>query len=506
MRALLLLLGVSLIVPGAAEAGRKHFDPAAVYAAPVGDAPGHGPDDALVTIIEWSDYRCRYCNRVQRSLEHLARLYDGEVRWVHRYLPLDDDETLAAEAALAAAAQGAFAPMHDRLFAVHGQVDRATVELIAGELGLDLVRFRADLDAGVHRAALARDVEDAVRLGVTGTPMFFVNGRPLRGAQPLGTFVEVIDQELARARAALADGAPRDGLYARLVGDGRTTADADAEPAYPQPYLDPSSVYRVGLGLDGHAAGPDTALVTVVTWSDFQCPYCAHLVPTLARLREEYGDRVRVVHRHMPLPNHPEAQLAAEAAVAAGAQGKFWAMHDRLFAAESLARADLERIAGELGLDLPRFRAALDERRHRDAVADDAAAGSALGVAGTPTLFVNGTPIEGAPRWEQLELVVEARLAEAESLVANGIAPRDVYGMIMATADGAERGDPSRMPRTEMAGRLELRQDDRADAVTAACRGRDAERAGKFAGRLDPSHRAAAAATCEAYGIELPTD
>jgi protein-disulfide isomerase len=504
MRSAAVVLIALCALAAPARADRKWFDPAAVYNVPTGDSARHGPDDALVTIVEWSDYACKFCNRVQRTLEHIERLYAGKVRWVYRHLPLDPEETLAAEAGLAARAQGAFWPMHDRLFALHGQVDRASVELIAEDLGLDMARFRGDLDGHVYRDEVLADARDANNLGVTGTPTFFVNGRPLRGAQPLGVFVRVIDEEMARANEALAKGAARDGLYEKLVVDGSHAADSDAEEQYGAPQLDPSSVYRVGLGLAGHSMGPADALVTVVVWSDFQCPYCGVNAPSMAKLREEYGDQVRVVYRHLPLPMHPDADLAAEAAVAAAAQGKFWAMHDRLFADQRhLARADLEAAAEAIGLDMKAFRAALDDRRYRDAVADDNAAGAALGITGTPTLFVNGAPIEGAPRYDQLKMIVELRLAEAQSLVANGIAPRDVYGVIMATADGAERGDPSRMPRNEAAGKLELRMVEREAAVEAACRSRDGARAEEMAGRLKGDARASARTTCEAYGIDL---
>src|SRR5262245_43401556 len=138
MRPFLLALALVGALAHPAAADRKYFDPATVYAVPIGDGPSEGPADAKITIVEWSDYACRYCNRAQRTLAAVARLHPGEIRWVYRHLPLDMDNTLAAEAGLAAAAQGSFWPMHDRLFAVHGRVDRAAVELIASDLGLDM--------------------------------------------------------------------------------------------------------------------------------------------------------------------------------------------------------------------------------------------------------------------------------------------------------------------------------------------------------------------------------
>src|SRR4051794_17100214 len=148
-----------------ATTAKASFDPNTVYKIPRGDAPSEGRLDAPVTIVDWSDYACGYCNRVQDTLDRLARLYPGQIRSVHRILPLDDDNTIAAEAALAAAAQGRFRAMHARLYGVHGHIDRPGVELIAQELGLDMVRFRGDLDTGVYRKVIANDVADAEQLG-----------------------------------------------------------------------------------------------------------------------------------------------------------------------------------------------------------------------------------------------------------------------------------------------------------------------------------------------------
>src|SRR5437660_8788162 len=146
--------------------GQASFDPQSVYKVPRGVAPGYGPADAPFTIVAWSDYQCGYCARVQDTLDRLDRLYPGLIRWVHRELPLDEDHPIAAEAALAAAAQGKFRAMHQRLYALRGHVDRADVELVARELGLDMLRFRGELDAGVYRKAIAADVADAMKIGV----------------------------------------------------------------------------------------------------------------------------------------------------------------------------------------------------------------------------------------------------------------------------------------------------------------------------------------------------
>jgi protein-disulfide isomerase len=498
---LVCLAAFAILLPSVrAAADRPGFDPASIYKVPLGDAPVSGPGDAPVTIVAWSDYACPYCGRVQVALDHLARLYPGQLRWVHRTLPLDDDNTLAAEAALAAGAQGRFRPMNDRLFALSGQVDRPTVELIARELGLDMVRFRADLDSGAYRASIAADQAAARALGITGTPTFFINGRAVHGNQSLQVFAEVVAQELARAAAQPAG----PGRYGALVGGGKPSADAPSDAASPHHPLDGTAIYRVGLGLPGHQVGPDDALVTIVVWSDFQCPFCARVAPVLAHLRDRYGDDVRIIYRHVAMSFHRDAALAAEAAVAAAEQGKFWAFHDQVFGDFGhLARVDLERFAAAAGLDPVRFRAALDDHRYRDAVLAETAAAEALGVDGTPTMFLNGMPVGGARDTQTMERLVDAHLARSRGMLKAGVTRADLYAVLMTLATGDDLADPSRIPSI-VDHQVELRGEDRMRAVAAACRRHDAARVAELAGKLAGDPRRRATLVCAGAGIDLP--
>jgi len=489
-----------LLIASTAYADTASFDPATVYKVPRGTGdPTGGPADAPVTIVEWSDYACGYCNRVQDTLDKLARVYPGQLRWVHRTLPLDDDNILSAEAALAAAAQGRFEPMHARLFAVHGRVDRPAVEAIARQLGLDMIRFRADLDAGTYRGVVEADVRDAVSLGVSGTPTFFVNGRPVHGNQPLKVFIDTVSEELARANKVAATHPPD--LYEALVADGKPVADAPSDINNDEPELDPKLGYRVGLGLPGHSTGRADALVTIVEFSDFQCPFCAREAPVLAKVRQKYGDSVRIVYRHMPV--HRDAMLAAEAAVAAAEQGKFWAFHDQVFAHFGhLARADLDSFAKASGVDMPTFDKALDTRRYHDVVLGEYAAAEAFGVDGTPTLFINGQPIVGARDEAVLEKIIDAHVAHANDAIAHGVARGELYAVIMSMATGSELGDPSSVPTSTQV-KIEMRADDRERAVTAACRRHDAARAKSLATGLAKDLEQRAAAVCTGEGVDL---
>jgi len=184
--------------------------------------------------------------------------------------------------------------------------------------------------------------------------------------------------------------------------------------------------------------GPRDALVTIVVFSDFQCPFCGRVEPTLARVRETYGDDVRFIWRNNPLPFHSRAMPAAEAAMEARTQGgdeKFWRMHDVLFANQSaLETRDLEQYARGLGLDAARFRRALDSGAHRAEIRADMDLAQQLDANGTPTFFVNGVVLTGAQPYERFQEAVDRELVVARALVARGT-PRDqVYDSLMMLA------------------------------------------------------------------------
>jgi protein-disulfide isomerase len=149
---------------------------------------------------------------------------------------------------------------------------------------------------------------------------------------------------------------------------------------------------RVEVGDGGRPVrGPSSAPVEMIEFSDFQCPFCQRANPTVDQVLKTYGDRIKFVYRHYPLPNHPHARPAAEASACAEAQGRFWEYHDRLFANPTrLTDADLKAHAAAVGLDLAQFNTCFDNRQQKAGVDADIAAADALGVTGTPAFFVNG--------------------------------------------------------------------------------------------------------------------
>lgn len=158
--------------------------------------------------------------------------------------------------------------------------------------------------------------------------------------------------------------------------------------------------------------GPANAPVTIVEWSDFQCPFCSRVVPTMKEVEKKYGDKVRIAFRQYPLPMHPQAQKAAEASLCANDQGKFWEMHDAMFEKQGeLAVDQLKQRATELALNADQFNQCLDSGKYAAQVKADMDAGSAAGVSGTPAIFVNGRALPGAVPFDQIAVVIDDELS-----------------------------------------------------------------------------------------------
>jgi protein-disulfide isomerase len=164
-------------------------------------APSKGPAKAPVTIVEFSDFYCPFCRRVLPTLAQLESQYGEKIKLVFRDFPIDSlhpGASKAHEAARCANEQGKFWVYHDKLFASPPKSGPEIFKGFAQELGLDVTAFDTCFDSGKYQAIVKKDIEEGNRVGVTGTPAFFINGRMISGAQPLESFVRVIDDELAR--------------------------------------------------------------------------------------------------------------------------------------------------------------------------------------------------------------------------------------------------------------------------------------------------------------------
>lgn len=174
-------------------------------------------------------------------------------------------------------------------------------------------------------------------------------------------------------------------------------------PAYQPP--------KVAVDATGPSKGPATAPITIVEFSDYECPYCVRAEAVVKEVLAAYPDKIRVVYRDYPLPMHAKAPKAAEAAHCAGDQGKYWEMHDKLFAnAQKLDVADLKAHAREVGVDGAKFDQCLDSGEKAKVVEMHKKAGDDAGVSGTPAFFVNGRLLSGAQPLEAFRAIIDEEL------------------------------------------------------------------------------------------------
>jgi protein-disulfide isomerase len=367
-----------------------------------------------VTIVEFADYQCPFCVRAEATLRELQKRYGDQLRVVFKDEPLAFHARAepAAQAALEVRAQkgdAGFWAMHDALFDHHDDLgDDALVRLAEGA-GARGDAVRAAIAGHTHADSIAADQDVADDFEIEGTPQFFVNGRHLLGAQPLAKFTAIIDEEIAKARDLVAHGTRPDAVYDTLVKDGRGPAEPERQPMKPVPSADPSR-------------GATGARVTIHEFADFQCPFCVRAEATLRQLQKAYAGKVRFVWHDLPLPFHENALPAARAAREAMAQrgpAMFWELHDRFLTTGKLTRPELDEQARALGLDMPRWTAALDGDAHNAELDADRAAAQELNLNGTPSFLIvaagstSAYRVVGAQSFSKFRKLVERALAEA---------------------------------------------------------------------------------------------
>lgn len=423
-------------------------DPAAERAAKaertevkVGLSPVKGPADALVTVVEFADFECGFCARSVALQKQMMGEFPGRIRWVFKHFPLQSHPAaeLAAVASLAAQQQGAFWDYHDLLFANRKQLSRKDLIAYAARLGLDTAAFEKALDSEALKKVVEADKALAQSLGVNGTPTFFINGRKHVGSFSYRRLRALIREELAFAGTLLDQGVRPEEIYQKLLQGGAASdsdkAGSKSAVRVRQPRqkvaraaAETGALYRIPAA-GGTAWGEAGVPVTMVLFSDYQCPNSAHLYSALRRAQKRLGEQaLRVVFKHFPMPSHKQARLAAEAALAAGDQGKFWAYSDLLFAhQQDLSRGALLELAGRLELDTDRFADDLTSRRHAEQVTRDMELAMEFGCIGTPSYFVNGRHGRGELSDAALEELLEAEAARGRQALEQGITPEKLY-------------------------------------------------------------------------------
>jgi len=214
-------------------------DPKATYSVPIEGDPTSGPASAPVTLVEAFDFACPYCYRVNPTVQQLLKDYNGKVRVAYKMLIVHQQTaTLPAFAACAAAQQGKYTEMEHELWErgfTKGGYNPELIDTLVKDLKLDAAKFKADQDGEHCKKVISEDIAVMQKLGVNGTPGFFINGRFLGGAQPIEQFKRVIDEELKKANDKIASGTPADQYYQKFVVDtGIKELEQPKEAAKPQ--------------------------------------------------------------------------------------------------------------------------------------------------------------------------------------------------------------------------------------------------------------------------------
>jgi protein-disulfide isomerase len=407
--------------------------------------PMWGNRDAPVSIVIFSDFQCPFCSRVGASIEEVRTAYGpAKVRviWKNEPLSFHPNAKPAAEAAqgvMAMNGSDAFWKFHETAFKNQKSLTSENFVAWAQAAGVrDLASYKAGLLSHQWAAKVDRDHAVAKAAGISAVPASLINGVMLSGAQPFDAFKKVIDAELEKAHAKLQSGVAKDHVYIELTkenrknvkpGAGEGDADEEAE--------DTKTVFKIPVG-ESPILGSNQALVTIVEFSDFQCPFCKRVEPALGEVREKYGDKVRIVWKHTPLPFHPRAipasNLTLEARAQKGTAG-FWAAHDKLFEMQpKLEDADLEAAAKDLGLNLERAKAAMKTNKYKAEIDADSKLAKDFSAEATPSFFINGRRLVGAQPFEKFKAIIDEEVLKAEGLLKQGIAPARLYEVL--TKDG----------------------------------------------------------------------
>jgi protein-disulfide isomerase len=335
-------------------------------------APARGAADAPVTIVEFSDFQCGFCARASGTISRLLEEFPGKIRWVFKNYPLDfhQDAPRAHRAALAAHEQGKFWEMHDLIFANQRAIGQDDLLKHAAALKLDADRMARDMSGTAAQTLIDRDLAEGSKVGVDGTPTFFVNGKRIVGAARYETMAEAVRLALGAASARTVEGIQELMSY-----------------------------------------GPPDARVTIRWFGDLTSPLHRDAIALVRRVVDAHREDVRVVFRHLPSASRDYSRLLHEAAVSAAEQGLFWAFHDVLVKrGPGESRESLARLAARLGLDSNQFLEALDSGRGKDIVERHLSEARRLDVRGTPTFFVNDRRIDGLMEAGELIRIVEEEL------------------------------------------------------------------------------------------------
>ncbi len=436
-----------VVKAGAPQAKRQRPgspDPSKYYYNDINGAPMRGSSNAIVTIVEYSDFQCPFCGRVEPTLKKIMEEYKGDVRvmWKNNPLGFHKNAMPAAEAAYAIykiKGDKAFWAAHDKFYKNQRKLSTELYTTTAKELGVDMAKFNDMTSKHVNQGKIKATQREGAKVGARGTPAFFINGRFISGAQPFANFKKIIDEELVKAKAMVKKGVARNKVYDTIMKNALKVVKAGvAAPQGRRPGTpDPAKYYYNDIK-DAPMKGTGT-MVTIVEYSDFQCPFCGRVEPTLKKIMETYKGKVRVMWKNNPLSFHKNAMPAAEAAYAVyklKGDKAFWAAHDKLFKNQrSLSPEFYTSMAKELGVDMAKFNEMTSKHVNQGKIKATQREGAKVGARGTPAFFINGRFLSGARPFEHFKKLIDEELAKAEVMVKKGTPKTKIYETIMKNAE-----------------------------------------------------------------------
>jgi protein-disulfide isomerase len=375
------------------------------------DDPVKGADDALVTIVAFSEFESPFCKRAAATLDQVLAAYPNDVRvvWKDNPLPFSPRAKPAATLARMVYAEkgvAAFWRAHDLIFASQPKLGDDDLRLVAEAVGVDWRAAKAAIEANRFAEKIDQSIELGGDVEVKGTPHFFINGRRFAGAQPIEKFTKAVDESLALAKALMAKGVPAARIYEAIVREGK-------EP----PALERKDVPTPDSRTPARGASAGRAVIQ--QFAEFPCASCTRSAQTLEDVETEYKGRVKVAWRFLVPSTDAAALLVAQVALESFAQGgasAFWTFHERVLDAKERGQAldepTLLRIATETSIDASKVKHALATAKHKQRILLDAELASKAGITKSPSFVVNGYYLDGNARGPAFKKVINRALRE----------------------------------------------------------------------------------------------
>lgn len=429
------------------------------YNVSITNAPSEGPDDAALTIVNFSDLQCPFSQKTYRLIKSAQKKYPENIRHVYRHFPLNfhDSALPAARAAAAAYLQRKFWEMHDHLIEEELLKSFEYYYDMAKEEGLNLKKFKSDYYSAEVTRIIDHDRAQGARFGVTGTPTLFFNGLRVVGISE-NRFRKLLKQELKKGREIKKN---NKNVYAETAGHG---AERYTIPKKPPPEI-PHDIFAVPIPKSAFTEGPDGSAVTIIFFFDMQCPMSRMTSRILKKLQEKFSGKLRIVYVHNPRDFHIHSEKAARAVEAAENQGKFIDMYEKLFEDQSLWKTFdekaffdyLERTVNPMDMSFSRFMKDFEGERVKKALKTHKDTALNAGVRKTPLTFINGRMIPVPGPESIFSKVIKEEFFKASKKLNEGIESENLYRV---TVSGGRSFVPSKNLLKRYTDKLHIRGDE----------------------------------------------